>query len=137
MAIGKLAALAGAVILCAGTAQAACDAVAFVEECKGKLDSGYEVLNTYALDGAADKTTTFEDDHVLISSMSYQVAICGDDGVEFTLQTGAREPVLDNKADGGLQQSVMIDPERSTVYYLVFKGPSEDVCAGAVLGVKR
>lgn len=137
MANGKLAALAGVVIFCAGTAHAACDAPALVEQCKGKLEAGYEVLNTYELDGAAKETDTFADDHVLTSSMSYQVAICGGDDVEFVLETGARKPLLDNKGDGGLQQMVTINVERASVYYLVFKAPSQDVCAGAVLGMKR
>jgi len=137
MAIGKLAALAGVAIFCAGTAHAACDAAALVEQCEGKLEAGYEVLNTYELGGAAEETDTFADDHVLTSSMSYQVAICGGDDVEFVLESDARKPVLDNQADEGLQQTVTINPERTSVYYLVFKAPSQGVCAGAVLGMKR
>ena len=78
-----LAAFAAGVVLFAGAAHAACDAAAQIEQCKGQLDAGYNVLNTYALDGQDGKITSVVDDNVLSSRMSYQLVICGAEGVTF------------------------------------------------------
>lgn len=131
-----LAAFAAGAVLFAGAAHAACDTTGQVEQCKGQLAAGYDVLNTYALDGQDGKITSVVDDNVLSSRMSYQLVICGADGVTFELQSGARKPLLNNKEGDSLQTMLTIEPERSSVYYLAFGLPAADTCGAAVLGVK-
>ncbi len=136
----KRAALAAAVVLAAGAAQAACDTAQFVEQCTGKLAEGYSVLNSYALDGETAKANSIVDDNVLTSRMSYQVTICGADEnvIEFALNTAAGETVLTNKDGDMLKSSMTFQPERMSVYNLVFSAATPaELCGGAVLGVKR
>ena len=136
----KAASLAAAVVLVAGSAHAECDAAAAAEECKGMLDDGYSVMKTYELSGEEGKAFAIEDDNVMTSRMSYQVVLCGPaaEETEFMLETGSRTQVADNKSGDGLKTKVSIEPERMSVYYLIFNGPEDpEMCGAAVVGVKK
>lgn len=130
------AALAAALMLSAGAAQAACDTAAAAEQCKGKLGDGFQVVNTYSLSADAGKPVSVADDHVLSSRMEYRVVICGDPATTFVLENGAREPVMNNGTSGALQQDIVLKVPKASVYYLVFQAPA-DSCGAAVLGLKR
>ena len=136
----KLAALAAAVSLCAGVANAACDTAPLIEQCKGKLSEGYTLMSTFALDGQDGKVTSVRDDNVLTSRMTYEVAICSpkDGSIEFVLESGTGEKIATNKSGDTFQQVTAIKPERMSVYFLVFnaQAPAE-LCGGAVLGGKK
>jgi len=136
----KWAALAAAMSLCAGVANAACDTAPLVEQCKGKLSEGFTVMSTFALDGKDGKVTSVRDDNVLTSRMTYEVAVCGsnDSNIEFVLETGMGEKIATNKSGDTFQQVTTIKPERMSVYFLVFnaQAPAE-FCGGAVLGGKK
>lgn len=133
------AALAVAVTVSAGAAHAACDTAPLIEQCKGKLGDGYNVTSTFALDGQDGKVTSITDDNVLTSRLSYQVAVCSQDGdIDFALQTGAGEEVMTNKSGGQSEQVITIKAERMGVYNLVFSvQPPAALCGGAVLGAKK
>jgi hypothetical protein len=137
---GILAASVVATTIVVGVARAECDTATHIEECKGKLETGYSVLQTYPLDGQGGKVTKVEDDNVLTKVMSYQVAICGPSAseIKFVLQSGKEEPILDNQAGDRLQPLITIKPEKSSLYYLIFDGTAAtDLCGGAVLGMKK
>ncbi|MCA8929492.1 MAG: hypothetical protein KDC18_15620 [Alphaproteobacteria bacterium] len=136
MVTRTLAALAAVAILAGGSAYAECDATALIEQCKARLSEGSQIASTYTLAGKDGGAVAMADDHVLMSSKTYQLAVCGAEDVGFTLETGARKPVMTNGEAGARETLVAIKPERSSVYYLVFSAP-EGTCAGAVLGMKR
>jgi hypothetical protein len=133
------AALAAAVTFGAGAAHAACDTAALIEQCEGMLGDGYSVMSTFALDGQDGKVTSVTDDNVLTSRMTYQVAVCSQDGdIEFVLESGAGEQIATNKAGGKFEQVTTIKPARMSVYNLVFSvQPPAALCGGAVLGGKK
>lgn len=134
------AALAVAVTFGAGAAHATCDSAALVEQCKGMLGDGYSVMSTFAFDNKEGKVSSLRDDNVLSSRLAYQVAVCGqtDGSIEFALETGSGEQVMSNKSGDKLEQVVTIQPERMSVYVLVFTAPSPaEFCGGAVLGAKK
>ncbi|MGB3618507.1 MAG: hypothetical protein WBA12_10320 [Catalinimonas sp.] len=131
-----------AAALLSGRAQAQCDVNQFVDDCNGKLASGYTFLKSYSVDGSGGSKV--EQSYVFSKDTNYLITLCGEsgnaDGMVVTLYDSQRKQLIsshDKKNDRYLP-AIGIRINSTGIYYLTFTfadgGPS---CGGSVVGFKR
>lgn len=134
--------LLSAAALLPGHARAQCDVNKFVDNCNGKLASGYTFLKSYSIDGASSGKV--EQSYVFSKDTNYLITLCSEaesaDGMVVTLYDSQRKQLIsshDKKNDRYLP-AIGIRINATGIYYLTFTfeggGPK---CGGSVVGFKR
>ena len=122
--------------------QAQCSASDFADVCIPKLQSGFNFVKSYQIDGHEGQRKKVEYSYVFAKGTQYMLDICtggeNTDGIVLTLFDSNRKMVSSNKASGKLFSAIAYQCNSTGIYYLTFTfDKSKEYCGGAVLGFKR
>ncbi|SDJ96418.1 hypothetical protein SAMN05421823_101536 [Catalinimonas alkaloidigena] len=128
--------------LMADQAQAQCDVNKFLDNCNGKLASGYTFLKSYSVNGESGGKV--EHSYVFSKDTNYLITLCSEngdtDGMVVTLYDSNRKQLISSHdaKSGRFLPAIGIRISATGIYYLAFSfegdGPK---CGGSVVGFKR
>jgi hypothetical protein len=119
-----------------------CNPDAFANDCIPKLQSGFNFLKSYKVDGAGGTKEKVEYSYVFTKGTQYMINLCatgtGTDGIVVTLFDSGRNKVASSKINGQFVNTIAYPCNATGIYYIqyTFDGPSAR-CGGSALGFKR
>lgn len=123
-----------------GSAQ--CNPDAFANACIPKLQSGFNFLKSYKVDGEGGAKDKVEYSYVFTKGTQYMINLCADgastDGIVVTLFDSGRNKVATSKINGQYISAIAYPCNATGIYYIqyTFENPSSR-CGGSALGFKR
>ncbi len=134
--------LGSLVILGSGRVMAQCNPDNLANECIPKLQSGFNFLKSYKVDGEGGAKEKIEYSYVFTKGTQYMINLCAGggntDGIVVSLFDSGRNKVATSKINGQFISAIAYPCNATGIYYIqyTFDGSSTK-CGGSALGFKR